>query len=259
MDPPKTRKQKKGKKGPRKSPRKSSSPRKSPRRSSSPRKTFCINPEMINDYTIRIIIRVIRDFIIENSFIIKEYVEQNESTLHTDRHIVKDEEKISTISFNRYKDNIYEIEMLVENAINESKEKLDFFIEDIKSRGLEEKDIAVYNIAHINSSRDIKHLGKIQILIFLFETIIQNGNLNFIIRLDNDTRTDENDTRPSPYTIFGFMPMTEISMGPEEFCLGPNILPSVINVLEIICKEHPTLCDKICREIHGISEKSVRK
>jgi hypothetical protein len=259
MDPPKTRKKKGSKKtsSPRKSPRRSS--RKSPRRSSSPRKTFCINPEMINDHTIRIIIRVIRDFIIENGFIIKEYIEQNDSTLHTDRHIIRDEEKISTISFNRYKDNMYEIEMLLENTINESKEKLDFFIEDVKRMELEEKDIAVYNIAHVNSSRDIKHLGKIQILLFLFETIIQNGNLNFIIRLDNDTRTDESDTRPSPYTIFGFIPMTDISMGPEEFCLGTHVLPSVINVLEIICKEHTTLCENICREIHGISEKSVRK
>ena len=244
MDPPKTRKQKKSSKKS-SSPRKTSSPRKSPR------KIFCITHEMINDDTIRIIIRVIRDFIIENGFIIEEHIVQDESTLHTDRHVKKDEEPISTISFARYKDNLYEIEMLVDNVINESKEKLDFFIKDIKRRGFKEKDIAVYNIAHVNSSRDIKHLGKIQILLFLLETIIQNGNLNFIIRLDNDTRVDQYDTRPSPYTIFGFMSMTDISMGPEEFCIGPNVLRSVINVLEIICKEHPTLCENICREIHG--------
>jgi hypothetical protein len=251
MDHPKTRKNRS-----QKSP---GSPKKSPRKSSrkSPRKTFCINQEMINDHTIRIIIRVIRDFIIENGFIIKEYIEQNDSTLHTDRHIIKDEENISTISFNRYKDNMYEFEMLLENTINESKRKLDFFIEDVKRMELEEKDIAVYNIAHVNSSRDIKHLGKIQILLFLLETIIQNGNLNFIIRLDNATRVDQFDTRPSPYILFGFIPITKPTNA-EEFCLGTSLPQSIIHTLQVICETYPIICEKICEEIKERDTKGKR-
>jgi hypothetical protein len=255
MDIPKTRKQ-------RKSPRKSSSPRRSPRSS---RKSFCINPEMINDDTIRIMIREIRNFIIEGGFIIEEHIVQNDSTLHTDRHIKKEDDESdfrSTISFNRYIDNIYEIEMLVENAINESKTKLDFFIENVKGLGFKEKDIPVYNIGHVNSSRENKHFGKIQILLFLLETILENGNLHFIIRLDNDTRTDMSDTRPSPYTIFGFIPMTDISTGPEEFCLGIYVPQSIIDVLEVICKEYPILCKNICgkiKEHDKIRKRSSRK
>jgi hypothetical protein len=278
-----TRKQRKGQKSPRKSPGRSSSPRKIPGRSSSPRKSpgrsssprkspgrssrkiFCITPEMINDNTIRILIRLIREFIIESGFIIEEHIIQNDSTLHTNRHIKKEDDDTdsrSTISFNRYTDNIYEIESLLENTINESKIKLDFFIENVKRLGFKEKDIPVYNIGHVNSSRENKHFGKIQILLFLLETILENGNLHFIIRLDNDTRKDMSDTRPSPYTIFGFTPMTDISIGPEEFCLGPNILPSIINVLEIICKEYPILCKNICgriKENDTIGKRSSRK
>ena len=205
----------------------------------------CITDIVLNKSNIRILINIIKDFL--RAFRLRE----EETTLResnifsqTYRIIYRDNEPISTINHFTSKTAVPQIKDLIDKTEGSSKYKLQTFLKVVKNLGLNISEIPLDSIGWINSCRETRHLGKIQILLFLLEKLEQRDNTFFIIKLDNASGN------PNTYKLFGFVPVVGVDgADEEEFAIGSDIPKAIINTLQIICREYPEICKSFCEQV----------
>ena len=205
----------------------------------------CITDIVLNKSNIRILINIIKEFFSDKDLSIEEKTTHESKIFsQTYRIIYRDNEPISTINHFTSKTAVPQIKDLIDKTEGSSKYKLQTFLKVVKNLGLNISEIPLDSIGWINSCRDTRHLGKIQILLFLLEKLEQRDNTFFIIKLDN---ASEN---PNTYKLFGFVPVVGVDgADEEEFAIGSDIPSAIINTLQIICREYPEICKRFCEQV----------